>query len=284
RGVGGDQLLARRPRPGVRCDMEKAHALCGATFGSLQTYDGEFFRTVASRGLPDTFLELLREPFRPDPNSFEERLVQGDDLVHIPDVTPLGPLPDDPLSRTAVETAGLRTLLLLPLRKEAALVGYVASARSEVRPFSEKEIALLENFAAQAVIAMENARLLTETREALERQTATAEILRVISSSPTDVQPTFDAIAKAATTLTGALSGGVFRYDGSLIHFVAHYGWTEDQLAAVHRVFPIPPGRGSITARAIMTHEVAHVADFTADPDFAHPSLSQGGLNTTLSV
>jgi signal transduction histidine kinase len=131
---------------------------------------------------------------------------------------------------------------------------------------------------------MENARLLTETREALERQTATAEILRVISSSPTDVQPTFDAIAKAATTLTGALSGGVFRYDGSLIHFVAHYGWTADQLAAVDRVFPIPPSRGSITARAIMTRDVAHVADFTADPDFAHPSLSQGGLNTTLSV
>ena len=106
-----------------------------------------------------------------------------------------------------------------------------------------------------------------------------AEILRVISSSPTDVQPTFDAIAKAASTLTGASNGG------SRIHFVAHYGWTADQLAAVHRVFPIAPGRGSITARAIMTREVAHVADFTADPDFAHPSLSLvGGDNTTLSV
>src|SRR5207237_8219976 len=131
-------------------------------------------------------------------------------------------------------------MLMMPLRKDGTLLGHISGARLEVRPFSEKQIALLQNFAAQAVIAMENARLLTETREALERQTATAEILRVISSSPTDVQPTFDAIAKAATTLTGELSGGVFRYDGSLIHFVAHYGWTADQLAAVDRVFPIP--------------------------------------------
>jgi two-component system NtrC family sensor kinase len=179
---------------------------------------------------------------------------------------------------TADETH--QTLLCVPLRREGRLLGMIASARKEVRPFSDKEIALLENLAAQAVIAMENARLITETREALEKQTAMAEILRVISSSPTDVQPTFDAIAKAASTLTGASSGGVFRYDGSRIHFVAHYGWTADQLAAVHRVFPIAPGRGSITARAIMTREVAHVADFTADPDFAHPSLSLVGVTT----
>ncbi|MGC2411413.1 MAG: GAF domain-containing protein [Stellaceae bacterium] len=121
-------------------------------------------------------------------------------------------------------------------------------------------------------------------REALERQTATAEILRVISSSPTDVQPTFDAIAAAATTLSGASSGGVFRFDGRLIHFVAHYGWTAAELDAVHGVFPLPPGRGSITARAILTRAVAHVADMTADPEFEHLSLGQGGIRATLSV
>jgi GAF domain-containing protein len=113
------------------------------------------------------------------------------------------------------------------------LVGSIAVFRQEVRPFSDEQIALLANFAAQGVIAIENVRLLTETREALEKQTATAEILRVISGSPTDLQPTFDAIVANATILSGAEAGGVFRFDGSLIHFVAHYGWSPEVVEAV---------------------------------------------------
>jgi hypothetical protein len=111
-----------------------------------------------------------------------------------------------------------------------------------VRPFSQKQIALLQNFAAQAVTAMENARLLTETREALDQQTATAEVLRVISASPTDLQPTLDAIAARATILTGAANGTVSRFHGSLIHFAAAYGWTAEELEPVQRDYPRPPG------------------------------------------
>src|SRR5229473_3540975 len=120
--------------------------------------------------------------------------------------------------------------------------------------------------------------------EALERQTATAEILRVISSSPTDVQPTFDAIAAAATTLSGAANGVVCRFDGSLIHFVAQYGLTAAQLDAAHGVYPLAPSRGGVAARAILTRAVAHVADLIADPEFAHPSVAQAGLRTMLAV
>ena len=148
-----------------------------------------------------------------------------------------------------MDIAGARSKIDVALRKDGTLLGDITIFRKAVQPFSGREIALLQNFAAQAVIAMENARLITETREALEKQTATAEILRVISASPTDVQPTFDAIVARATILCDAASGGLFRFDGSSIHFVAHYGWTPDDLEVVRQVFPFPPGRRSITAR-----------------------------------
>jgi len=259
--------------------LEKAMRLCEAAFGTLWTYDGDRFRSVAQRGVPGPYADYLAHNTPPtSAGTGRARVLRGEPFVHIADLKDEEPYrTGDSHRRAMVDLGGARTGLTVPLRKDDAVIGVVMIYRQQVRPFSHKQIALLQNFAAQAVIAMENARLLTETREALERQTATAEILRIISSSPTDVQPTFDAIAKAAATLTGALNGGVYRYDGSLIHFVAHYGCTADQLAAFHRVFPLPPSRGSITARAIMTREVAHVADFLADPDFAHPSSARAG-------
>src|SRR5689334_5257211 len=114
---------------------------------------------------------------------------------------------------------------------------------------------------------MENARLITETREALEQQTATAEVLRVISNSPADLQPTFDAIATAAATLCDAANCAVFRFDGSLIHLTAQYGLTAAQLATLSSTFPLPPGFGSVTTRAIMTRMVVHVPDLAGDAE-----------------
>jgi two-component system NtrC family sensor kinase len=143
---------------------------------------------------------------------------------------------------------------------------------------------LVRTFADQAVIAMENARLLTETREALEQQTATAEVLQVINASPGDVQPTFDAIAASATRLCAAASGAVFRFDGAQTHLAAHYNCSPVELEALRATYPCAPSRGSVTGRAILTRAVAYVADIGTDPEYALPRIVQSGMRAHLSV
>jgi GAF domain-containing protein len=149
------------------------------------------------------------------------------------------------------------------------LLGVVLIYRHEVRPFTDSQVALVETFADQAAIAIENARLLSELQaknadltEALEQQTATSEILRVISSSPTDVQPVFDSIARSATRLCDGFLSGVYRFDGALIHLAAHHNWTDEALAVARRVYPRPPGSDTQVAQAILNNVVVQVEDF----------------------
>src|SRR5205823_12059496 len=176
--------------------LEKATRLCEAAFGIMNTYDAGQFNTVALHRVPPALEQIFLDPVtpQPSPNSPPTRLTRGENVIHVEDLAAIDrSARSDPRGRGLVELGGARSYVTVALRKDGRLVGSIAAYRQEVRPFTDKQISLLQNFAAQAVIAIENARLITETREALDQQTATAEVLQVINSSPGDLAPVFDA-------------------------------------------------------------------------------------------
>jgi class 3 adenylate cyclase len=245
--------------------LEKAHSLCGAEYGILLTYDGERFQPAAVHGSVLAFEGTAREGFRPGFGF--GRLIRGERFVHIHDMAEVAAqLPDDPRPRALVEISGIRTQLAVPLRKDDKLLGIITANRRQVRPFSEKEIALLENFAAQAVIAMENARLISETREALDQQTATAEVLQVINSSPGDLAPVFDAMLTKVTSLCEASFGILWIFDGEFARAGALHQ-VPKAYAELCRA-PFRPSPGSGPARMMQGEDSFAIADLTAYPPY----------------
>jgi transcriptional regulator with GAF, ATPase, and Fis domain len=196
--------------------LEKALRLCDAALGVLFIRDGELFRAAATLGLPAPLEDFLRNPFKPDQMPLIAGVIQQGQVLHVHDVADTDGYHQRLASGVAaIELGGVRTVLYVPLIKDGGVLGVFVIFRQEVRPFSDRQIALVQNFAAQAVIAMENARLLTETREALEQQTATAEVLQVINSSLGELAPVFDAMLEKAMRLCEAAFGVLWAYEGN---------------------------------------------------------------------
>jgi two-component system NtrC family sensor kinase len=266
--------------------LEKAHNLCGVAHGSLQIYDGERFRAVAVHNLPERFANLLRQGFRGSDHPVGRALLDGDRLAHISDCAEI----DYPTMQAAVELAGIRTALFVPLRRDDALLGQIVAARREVRPFTEKEIALLESFAAQAVIAIENARLLGELRqrtddlsESLQHQTATADVLKVISRSTFDLQTVFETLAESAVRLCSAERGLVFRFDGQLLRFTVGHN-VSPEFRDFLQGNPIVPGRNSNAGRAALERRTVHNLDVQNDPEYNYGGSRVDPYRTVLAV
>ncbi len=264
--------------------LDKALSLCGAAFGQLVTFDGVVFRAAAWRGY-----EPGPSPTAPAPGMALYQLVHGEQIVHIPNITA-----DDvyrsgnAVRRRLADEYGGRTAIWVALRKDAALLGAFVIYRTEVRPFTDKQIGLLQNFAAQAVIAMENARLLGElhqrTRdleESLEYQTATSDVLKVISRSTFDLQPIFFTIIATAARLCDADDGIITIREGDIYKLVASFGAAPEFDAVMKgRLFPV--NRGSLTGRTALEGEVVHVHDIAADPEYTQTETLALQKNRTM--
>jgi GAF domain-containing protein len=263
-----------------------ATRLCDANFGNVYLRDGECFLLAAAHNTPSAFVEVReRAPHRPSPKNPFGRMASAKAVIHVADLAAQQSYVErDPGAVDAVELGGVRTLLMVPMIKKNELVGALAIYRQEVRPFTDKQIELVSSFAAQAVIAIENTRLLNELRESLQQQTATADVLRVISRSTFDLQTVLNTLVESAARLCGADMASMPRLIGGKFHQVASYGYKPDFDELLER-YPIVPGRGTATGRAALEGRTVHIPDVLADPEYTWMEAQKmAGFRTVLAV
>ena len=261
-----------------RSILENATRLCEAQFGLLFRYDGRLFNTLAVRNAPAVLLEFIeqRGAFLPPAGTVLHDLLVTRDVVHRTDASAAE------TQSAPVRLAGAKSFLAVPMFKDEALVGAISIYRQEVRPFTDKQIELVQNFAAQAVIAIENARLLNELKQSLEQQTATADVLRVISSSPGELKPVFEAMLQNAVRICDAQFGNLALLEGDGFRFVAQHGAPPKYRDARQRE-PFVRANSRNLDRVIKTKQAVHVADVAAeDPQSGVVTL--GGARTLVNV